>query len=255
MDRSSGVPASVPIAGQRQSDEFGEACPVKELGWGGASRDLRHRLPTAGLILACFGILSGCVDSNVAQAPDPSAPQAMNMPRREGVSPGGATVAVASFSGAPQEVTDRFAPLFADAATRGEIAIADPDTANYLVRGYLNAYPEGDATAVAFVLDIFDSKKQRTQRIEDEVLVRGQAADPWSLVDDSALAAVAAKSADDLAAVMTNTPEALLAAGAAPSDGHNLASEDGQTVVAATPPVAAPPVSPPPGGLGLAALH
>jgi len=253
MDQSFGAPAPVPTARKRRFDEF---CPARRVAaQNRRSRDLLHRLPTAGLILACFGILSGCVDSNVAEAPDPFAPQATNLPRREGVSPSGATVAVASFSGAPEEVADRFTPIFADAAKGGEISFADPDTANYLVRGYLNAYPVGDATAVAFVLDIFDSKKQRTQRVEDEILLKGQAADSWSLVDDSVLAAVAAKSADDLAAVMTNTPEALLAAGAAPSDGHNLASEDGQTVVAATPPVAAPPVSPPPGGFGLAALH
>jgi hypothetical protein len=201
-------------------------------------------------------MLSGCIDSNVAQAPDPSAPPSTNMARRQGVSPSGATVAVASFSGAPEEVSDRFAPAFADAAQRGEINVVDPDEANYLVRGYLNAHPEGDGTAVAFVLDIFDSNKHRTQRVEDEVLLKGQAADPWSLVDDSVLAAVAAKSADDLAAVMSNTPEAILAANPAPSEGHNVAAEDGQTVVAATPPAAAPTAAPPPpSGFGLAALR
>ncbi len=217
---------------------------------------MMRRLPQAGLLLACLGILCGCMDTNLAQAPDPSAPPSTNMARRQGVSPSGATVAVASFEGAPEQITDRFAPIFTEAAQRGEINIADPDTANYLVRGYLTAHPEGDATAVAFVLDIFDSKKQLTQRVEDEVLLKGQAADPWSLVDDEALAAVAAKSANDLAAVMTNTPEALLAANGAPSEGHNVAAEDGQTVVAATPPVSAPPsAAPPPSGIGLAALR
>ena len=246
MDRSFGAPALVPIVRKPRS---GETSSVGAL----AARCL----PKTCLALACLALLSGCVDnSEVAQAPDPAAPHAPNMARREGVSPSGATVSVASFEGAPQEVTDRFAPMFADAAKRGEINIADPDQANYLVRGYLNAYPEGDATAVAFVLDVFDSKKQRTQRIEDEVVLKGQTADPWSLVDDSALAAVAAKSADDLAAVMTNTPEAIAANGA-PSEGHNVAAEDGQTVVAATPPPASAPPSapPPPSGVGLAALH
>ncbi len=258
MNRNFGAPPPVPAVGKRRSGEVFVACQVaaQDRRRSAASRDMLHRLPNAGLVLACFGILSGCMDSNVAQAPDPSAPPSTNMARREGVSPSGATVAVASFSGAPQEVTDRFGPMFADAAKRGEVNIADPDTASYLVRGYLTARSEGDATAVVFVLDIFDSKKQRTQRVEDEVLLKGQAADPWSLVDDSALAAVAAKSADDLAAVMTNTPEALLAANGAPSEGQNVAAEDGQTVVAATSPVSAPPpAAPPPSGFGLAALR
>jgi hypothetical protein len=230
---------------------FGAPAPVPRLRKSRRAASRYPRLPW--LVLAC--LLSGCVDSNVAQGPDPSAPPSANIARRDGVSPAGATVALASFSGAPEEVTDRFTPIFADAAKRSEINFTDPDKANYLVRGYLTAHPDGDATAVAFVLDVFDSKKQRTQRVEDEILVKGQAADPWSLVDDQALAAVAAKSSDDLAAVMTNTPEALLAANPQPSEGHNVAAEGGQTVVAATPPGAAAPTSSPPGGVGMAALR
>jgi hypothetical protein len=257
MDRSFGAQPPVPTVRKWRSGEvfLGRRVAAQDRRRSAAWRHMLGRLPVPSLVLACFGILSGCVD-NVAQAPDPSAPPSTNMARRAGVSPGGATVAVASFAGAPQEVTDRFGPMFTEAAKHGEINMADPATANYLVRGYLTVRPEGDATAVAFVLDIFDSKKERTQRMEDEVLLKGQAADPWSLVDDSTLASVAAKSADDLAAVMSNTPEALLAANGAPSEGHNVAAEDGQTVVAATPPVSAPPPSaPPPSGFGLAALR
>jgi hypothetical protein len=237
MDRSFGAPVPLPTVRKRRS------------------KDLLLRLPEAGIALGFLAILSGCVDNNVAQAPDPSAPQSSNMARRQGVSPSGAAVAVASFSGAPQDVADRFTPMFADAAKRGEINMADSDEANYFVRGYLAAHPEGNATAVAFVLDVFDAKKHRTQRVEDEVLLSGQAADPWSLVDDAALAAVAAKSADDLAAVMTNTPEALAASGA-PAEGQNVAAEDGQTVVAASPPASEQSsAAPPPSPLGMAELH
>jgi hypothetical protein len=231
---------------------FGVPAPVPRLRKSRRAASRYHRLPW--LVLAC--LLSGCVDNNVAQKPDPSLPPQANMARRPGVSPAGASVALASFSGAPREVTDRFTPIFADAARRSEIDFTDPDKANYFVRGYLSAHPEGDATAVAFVLDVFNSKKERTQRVEDEILIRGQATDPWSLVDDQALAAVAARSSDDLAAVMSNTPEALLAANPRPADGHNVAAIDGQTVVPATPPGAAPPASSPPsGGVGMAALR
>lgn len=214
------------------------------------------RVATAGgLMLAC-GLLCACVEET-AQAPDPTVPHATNIARRAGVSPSGATVALASFSGAPQALDARLASIFSDAAKRSDLAITDAKSADYLVRGYLTARPEGKGTAVAYVLDVFDAKKRRAQRVADEVVVNSQAADPWSVVDDSVLTSVAAKSADDLAAVMTNTPEAIAADGV-PSQGHNSPPESGQTAVAATPPAAQPPASAPspnPNSVGMAALR
>ncbi|MEW6437061.1 MAG: hypothetical protein AB1508_07805 [Pseudomonadota bacterium] len=210
--------------------------------------------------LACGIGLGGCVEENAAQAPVAAAPSD-NIARRPDVSPAGATVAVASISGAPGGLGDKYQAMLATFAKRGNVSLADAGGANYLVRAYLSAYPEGDtATAVAYVLDVFDAGKRRTQRVEDEVVVRGTAPDPWSLVSDDVLAAVAQKSAADLAAVMTNTPEAIAAASTPPAggastqvaaNGANGASpapaqvaaaapaappQDGQTVVAATPP-------------------
>jgi hypothetical protein len=207
-----------------------------------------------GLALVCGFGLAGCVE-DVAQAPPvPAAPPADNIARRPDVSPAGATVGVASISGAPAGLGDRFQAMFAAAAKRGNVSVVDGGSPNYLVRGYLSAYPEGDnATAVAYVLDVFDSKKQRTQRVGDEILVRGQASDPWSLVNDDVLAAVAAKCAANLAAVMTNTPEAI-AANSAPAAAAQVATApvppaDGRTVVAATvatsPPAQAAAISSP----------
>jgi hypothetical protein len=162
---------------------------------------------------------------------------------------------VASFSGAPEALSARLAAIFGDAAKRSDLSITDPKSANYLVRGYLTARPQGNGTVVAYVLDVFDAKKRRAQRVEDQVLVNSQAADPWSVVDDSVLASVAAKSADDLAAVMTNTPEAIAANGG-PSREPNSPPESGHTVVAATPPAAAsPPSAPSPNSVGMAALR
>ncbi len=109
-------------------------------------------------------------------------------------------------------IRDRFVSAFDTAPAAQDIVMATPDAADYLVRGYLNAVPEGDGTALTYVLDIFDAKKHRTQRVEDQILLKATAADPWSVVDDSALSAVAAKSAAALAAVLTNTPQAVLAA-------------------------------------------
>jgi hypothetical protein len=232
MDRSFGVPAPV-------------------------SRSARSPRWVIWAALACGVGLGGCVEENAAQAPVAAAPSD-NIARRPDVSPAGATVAVASISGAPDGLNDKYQAMLAAFAKRGNVSLADAGSANYLVRAYLSAYPEGDtATAVAYVLDVFDAGKRRTQRVEDEVVVRGTAPDPWSLVSDDVLAAVAQKSATDLAAVMTNTPEAIAAASTPPAgaastqvaaNGASAAPaqvaaaapaappQDGQTVVAATPP-------------------
>jgi hypothetical protein len=199
-----------------------------------------------GAALACGLGLGGCVEDTAQAPPQPAAPPSDNIARRPNVSPAGATVGVASIGGAPGGLDDKFQALFVDAAKRSDVSVAAADDPNYLVRAYLSAYPEGEGTtAVAYVLDVFDSKKQRTQRVEDEVLIRGQAPDSWSLVGDDALAAVAAKSAADLAAVMTNTPEAIAANAAPAAPGETApqvatnappAPPDGRTVVAATAP-------------------
>jgi hypothetical protein len=48
-------------------------------------------------------------------------------------------------------------------------------------------------------------------------VLKGSAADAWSLVDDKAVEAIAALSADDLAAFLSNTPEAVAAANVPPA--------------------------------------
>lgn len=214
-----------------------------------------------GLVLASFCLLAGCVDNSVvAQAPPPPQPQPTNMVRRPGVSPSGAAVAVVSFAGAPEGQQAAFSHAFDTAAKTQDIVMAEPTAADYLVRGYLNAVPEAGGTALTYVLDIFDSKKHRTQRVEDRILLKAQAVDPWSVVNDSALTEVAQKSAAALAAVLTNTPEAVLAANEAkPANAPPVASaqaaEGGRTIVAATPPAAPPDVTASAGVLRRVALH
>jgi hypothetical protein len=83
---------------------------------------------------------------------------------------------------------------------------------------HLSAYPAANgASALAYVSDVFDAKKSRTQRLGDDIVLKGTAGDPWSLVDDKAVEAIAARSADDLAAFLSNTPEAIAAASAPPA--------------------------------------
>ena len=177
-----------------------------------------------GLVVVAAMALAGCVEQVANNAPEAALTQRANMARRPGVSPGGATVALASLDGAPQSVTERFTRAFAGAAQGREIVLAPSASANYIVRGYLDAHPAPGGTAVAYVWDVFDARKSRAQRVADSITVPGAAADPWSIVDDKAIASVAGKAAEDLAAFLTNTPEAVAATKpAAASDGVTVA--------------------------------
>jgi hypothetical protein len=222
----------------------------------GVATPVRHSIFAARLwmiwaALACGIGLSGCVEDS-AQAPVATMPASSdNIAPRPGISPSGATVAVASISGGPGGFDDKFQALLTGYAKRAGVSIADAGQPNYLVRGYLSADSEGDAaTIVSYVLDIFDAGKHRTQRVEDEVVLRGTAPDPWSLVNDDVLATVAQKSAADLAAVMTNTPEAIAASTPATAPAQQVASsaqppaQDGRTVVAASAPATATAAAP-----------
>ncbi len=209
-----------------------------------AQLDGRGSVRRAGIgtvLVAAACLLAGCVEGNMgAQAPQAPPPEAStNIERRPGVSPAGATVAVVSFAGVPDALRDRFSQAFDAAAKTQDITMAPSDGAEYLVRGYLNAVPEEEGTAVSYVLDVFDAKKHRTQRVSDDVFVQAKAADPWSVVDDRVLTAVAAKSAAGLAAVLTNTPQAIAAARTQPASIETATAtaqpDDGHTVVAATP--------------------
>ena len=45
-------------------------------------------------------------------------------------------------------------------------------------------------------------------RLNDVIEVKGSGADPWTVAGEAALNSIAAKSADDLAAFLSNTPDA-----------------------------------------------
>ncbi len=86
--------------------------------------------------------------------------------------------------------------------------MAEPKRARYLVRGYLSASLLQDGAEVEYVWDVFGPDKRREFRLNDVIDVKGKADDAWSLVTPEALASVAGKSADDLAAFLSQTPEA-----------------------------------------------
>ncbi len=160
-------------------------------------------------ILATALPLSGCVDTVSDFSPKMEAHA--QFVRRPDVSLAGASVAFVSVDGPPAAISANFSQLLIQQAAAHDIVVADGKKARYLVRGYLSAYSTTDGVAVEYVWDVFNKDKQRTQRVNDVLEVKGEGADPWRIVGDAALASVAAKSADDLAAFLSNTPEAVAA--------------------------------------------
>jgi hypothetical protein len=180
---------------------------------------LAVRIRIVAATLACGLALSGCVETMPplqANAPDTGATR---IAARPGVSPSGATVAFYDLGGAPQPVGQRFAASMAQALGVRKIASDEPTKANYLVRGHMSAYPTEGGVAIAYMWDIYDSRRRRLQRVEDEIVVTAAAGGPWAAADDKTLATIAARSADELAAFLTHTPEAAgaQASAAAPS--------------------------------------
>jgi hypothetical protein len=150
--------------------------------------------------------LAGCVED----AADLSrSEQHVQLVRRPDVSIANASVAFVSVEGPPAAIAANFDQELMRQAGQREIVIADARKAKYLVRGYLSAYATTDGAAVEYVWDVFTHDKQRAQRVNDVLEVKGAGDDPWTIAEPAALASVAAKSADDLAAFLSNTPEAM----------------------------------------------
>ncbi len=203
-------------------------------------------------VLSLWGLTllaAGCVETSARHEPEAQMPPPTNMARREGVSPRGASLSIADVQGVPGPVSERLSRAIEQQARGRDINLVETKAANYLVRGYLNTSPAEGGATFAFVWDVYDAKKRRTQRIDDRVFVKGI---PASLddVDDSTLNQIAAKSAEDLAAVLTNTPEAIAAASSPATRNVSVARTDGGTSRIAGTPVATVPKDT---GIGVAA--
>ncbi|HUO54576.1 MAG TPA: hypothetical protein VMU18_07540 [Rhodoblastus sp.] len=178
---------------------------------------LRTFVPVA---VAAFA-LSGCNDSLhqstlAAQSHDA---QVLS----SGYSPRPAAVAVTQMEGAPAPLKSQFMAYFNADAAREDVALTDTAGARYLARGYISAFLVDGGAKLTYVWDIYDRTNRRAHRLNDEIALKGAAADPWSLVDSSALAALAAQSANELAAYLSTTPEALAAAAQNASDAARAA--------------------------------
>ena len=134
---------------------------------------------------------------------------------RDDANMAGATVAIASVDGAPR---GRFDPLPPE-LRRGGRGAPDRRWPRRPRRAISCAaisplrLIEGGAE-IDIVWDVFTPDKQRAQRLSDAIAVKGSGDDAWAMIDDAALNSVAAKCADDLAAYLSNTPEAAPASAA-----------------------------------------
>ena len=169
-------------------------------------RSPARRLATFILAASLAVTLTGCVET--AGELDASAPAPATVQARALGSPRAATAAFTLLEGAPQPVLDRFIQKLATETKNRDITPVQPEAARYIVHGYLHATKIAGGVTLGYVWDIFDSRKTRIQRIEDKITASGAAADPWSLADDRILGSLAAKSADDLAALLASMPEA-----------------------------------------------
>jgi hypothetical protein len=172
---------------------------------------------TLALLVALIAplALGACVAVETAAEIAPDAAASRQFALREGANLAQASLAVVSVEGAPPAIAADFSRRLDGAARARQLAVVDAGKARYLVRGYLSASPTEDGAEIEYVWDVFTADKQRVQRLNDVVEVKGAGGDPWALAGEAVLTSVAAKSADDLAAFLSNTPEAAPAAAAA----------------------------------------
>jgi hypothetical protein len=158
--------------------------------------------------------LAACVEATADIAPDPDSHHQFAF--RDGANLAGASVAIVSVEGAPPGVAARFVDELKQDAEARDIALTDAAKARYLVRGYLSASLSEDGASIEYVWDVFTADKRRAQRLNDVITVKGSGDDPWTLAGEGALTSVAERSADDLAAYLSDTPEATPVAAAQP---------------------------------------
>ncbi|VTZ49049.1 conserved hypothetical protein [Methylocella tundrae] len=204
------------------------------------SSSSRRRNPQPRVIagISCV-ILSASLAGCVETAPTAEAPQPLVKPvaakQPTGATPRGVSVALTSLTGVPEPIEAQMRDAFTAQAKERDIALGATQEPAYLIRGYVTSYPAEKGTAIAVVYDVFDGMKKRAQRIEDSVVVKGDGADPWSGFDVAAMNELAAKSADDLAAFLVATPEAMAARSSPATDtSASLASDSSRSKLSAS---------------------
>ena len=159
-----------------------------------------------GAAIAALAGLAACAQTDGAPA-SATALAPTPLVKREGVSFAAATVALVSLDGAPEATAQEFRDALARQFAAHDIAGAGAREARYLLRGYLSASSADGGARLEYVVDVFDRRRKRQMRLSDEVAAQGSG-DAWSQMSAATLDAAAGKCADDLAAFLSNAPEA-----------------------------------------------
>ncbi len=154
-------------------------------------------------------VLSGCVDTAGKLEVDPNiAVDTVKVMPVAGANIAAVPLNVARFEGLSAEQTPAFVAELQRQGAGRQVAFADGIKAKYVALGYVSGFTVGPTTRFIYVWDVFDAAKHLRQRVSDAVIVQGVASEPMALMSPEVSNALAAKSADDLAAVLSNMPEA-----------------------------------------------
>jgi hypothetical protein len=146
--------------------------------------------PGCGIGLLVLGLaLSGCVGSGqLANLTDPGRPT---------------RIAVESIDGPPPAVFHRFMKDLKQEASARRIAVVAPSEANYRLRAYLAAHADEGATAISWVLDVYDAGQHRAFRLSGQEQAAGRA---WAAADDQLLARIASAGMERFAQFAASAP-------------------------------------------------
>jgi hypothetical protein len=118
------------------------------------------------------------------------------------------TVAFEPIVGLPQSLALPLAQQLSTEAGARNLTIVPRETATAAVRakGSFNAETVGNETVITYVWDLFDANGNRKSRFGGERRVEDTATDPWSVVGDQELGAIAARTIDEILQVMGRVP-------------------------------------------------
>ena len=153
-------------------------------------------------LLAGLAGLAGCADTAT-----PPATALAPVVRREGANLAAVPVTLVSLQGAPEGPGHDFQVALTRELTSRGVATAEPKKARYMLRGYLAARPGQGGADISYVFDIYDRLRVRAARLDASFALKGEG-DAWSLLDAKTIDGLAAQSADDIAAWLSQTPEA-----------------------------------------------
>lgn len=118
------------------------------------------------------------------------------------------TVAFEPIVGLPQGLALPLAQQLSTEAGARNLTIVPRETATAAVRakGSFNAETIGQETVITYVWDLFDANGNRKSRFGGERRVGSTADDPWSVVGDQELGAIASRTIDEILQVMGRVP-------------------------------------------------